>query len=48
MMKPLILIGSSHCKFVLKAAECVVCQFLDVLDMPEIVCKEVLSTKSKV
>ena len=45
-MKPLILIGGGgHCKSVLEAAESAGCQILGVLDMPEEVGKEILSTK---
>lgn len=45
-MKPLILVGGGgHCKSVLEAAESAGYQILGVLDMPENVGKEVLSTK---
>lgn len=46
MMKPLILIGGGgHCKSVIEAAESAGYQILGVLDMPEEVGKEILSTK---
>ncbi|MBO6255794.1 MAG: acetyltransferase [Bacteroidaceae bacterium] len=46
MTKPLILIGGGgHCKSVLEAAESDGYQILGVLDMPENVGKDVLSTK---
>lgn len=46
MNKPLILVGGGgHCKSVLEAAESAGFQILGVLDMPENVGKEVLSTK---
>lgn len=46
MHKPLILVGGGgHCKSVLEAAESAGYQILGVLDMPENVGKEVLSTK---
>lgn len=46
MNKPLILVGGGgHCKSVLEAAESAGYQILGVLDMPENVGKEVLSTK---
>ena len=46
MNKPLILVGGGgHCKSVLEAAESAGYQILGVLDMPEKVGKEVLSTK---
>lgn len=46
MKKPLILVGGGgHCKSVLEAAESAGYQILGVLDMPENVGKEVLSTK---
>lgn len=45
-MKPLILIGGGgHCKSVIEAAESAGYQILGVLDMPEDVGKEILSTK---
>ena len=45
-MKPLILIGGGgHCKSVIEAAESSGCQIMGVLDMPEYVGKEILSTK---
>lgn len=45
-MKPLILIGGGgHCKSVIDAAESAGYQILGVLDMPEDVGKEILSTK---
>lgn len=45
-MKPLILIGGGgHCKSVIEAAESAGYQILGVLDMPEEVGKEILSTK---
>lgn len=45
MKKPLILVGGGgHCKSVLEAAESAGYQILGVLDMPENVGKEVLST----
>lgn len=45
-MKPLILIGGGgHCKSVIEAAECAGYSILGVLDMPEEVGKEILSTK---
>lgn len=45
-MKPLVLIGGGgHCKSVMEAAESAGYQILGVLDMPEEVGKEVLSTK---
>lgn len=45
-MKSLILIGGGgHCKSVIEAAESVGYQILGVLDMPEEVGKEILSTK---
>ena len=45
-MKPLILIGGGgHCKSVIEAAESVGYSILGVLDMPEDVGKEILSTK---
>lgn len=46
MKKPLILVGGGgHCKSVLEVAESAGYQILGVLDMPENVGKEVLSTK---
>ena len=46
MMKPLILIGGGgHCKSVIEAAESAGYQILGVLDMPEEVGKDILSTK---
>ena len=46
LMKPLILIGGGgHCKSVLDAAESAGYNILGVLDMPEEVGKEILSTK---
>ena len=45
-MKPLILIGGGgHCKSVIEVAESAGYQILGVLDMPEDVGKEILSTK---
>ena len=45
-MKNLILVGGGgHCKSVLEAAESAGCCILGVLDMPELVGKEILSTK---
>ena len=45
-MKPLILIGGGgHCKSVIEAAESAGYQILGVLDMPEEVGKDILSTK---
>lgn len=45
-MKPLILIGGGgHCKSVIEAAESAGYQIMGVLDMPEDVGKEILSTK---
>ena len=45
-MKPLILVGGGgHCKSVIEAAESVGYQILGVLDMPQEVGKEILSTK---
>lgn len=45
-MKPLILIGGGgHCKSVIEAAESAGYQIFGVLDMPENVGKEILSTK---
>lgn len=45
-MKPLILIGGGgHCKSVLEAAESAGYNILGVLDMPEDVAKDILSTK---
>ena len=45
-MKPLILVGGGgHCKSVLEAAESAGYSILGVLDMPEEVGKEILSTK---
>lgn len=45
-MKPLILVGGGgHCKSVIEAAESAGYQILGVLDMPEEVGKEILSTK---
>lgn len=45
-MKPLILLGGGgHCKSVIEAAESAGYQILGVLDMPEEVGKEILSTK---
>ena len=45
-MKPLILIGGGgHCKSVIEAAESAGYSILGVLDMPEDVGKEILSTK---
>lgn len=45
-MKPLILVGGGgHCKSVMEAAESAGYQILGVLDMPEEVGKEILSTK---
>ena len=45
-MKPLILLGGGgHCKSVIEAAESAGYQILGVLDMPEDVGKEILSTK---
>lgn len=45
-MKPLILVGGGgHCKSVLEAAESARYNILGVLDMPEEVGKEILSTK---
>lgn len=45
-MKPLILIGGGgHCKSVIEAAESAGYQILGVLDMPEDVGKDILSTK---
>lgn len=45
-MKPLILVGGGgHCKSVIEAAESAGYKILGVLDMPEEVGKEVLSTK---
>ena len=45
-MKPLILIGGGgHCKSVIEAAESAGYQILGVLDMPEEMGKEILSTK---
>lgn len=45
-MKPLILIGGGgHCKSVLEAAESAGYNILGVLDMPEEIGKEILSTK---
>ena len=45
-MKPLILIGGGgHCKSVIEAAESAGFQILGVLDMPEDVGKDILSTK---
>ena len=46
MQKPLILVGGGgHCKSVLEAAESAGYSILGVLDMPEEVGKEILSTK---
>lgn len=46
MNKPLILIGGGgHCKSVIEAAESAGYQIMGVLDMPEDVGKEILSTK---
>jgi len=46
MQKPLILVGGGgHCKSVVEAAESVGFQILGVLDMPENVGNEILSTK---
>ena len=46
MQKPLILVGGGgHCKSVLEAAESAGYSILGVLDMPEDVGKEILSTK---
>lgn len=46
MNKPLILVGGGgHCKSVIEAAESAGYQILGVLDMPEEVGKEILSTK---
>lgn len=45
-MKPLIFIGGGgHCKSVIEAAESAGYQILGVLDKPEVVGKEILSTK---
>lgn len=45
-MKPLVLIGGGgHCKSVIEAAESAGYQILGVLDMPEEVGKDILSTK---
>ena len=45
-MKPLILVGGGgHCKSVIEAAESAGYSILGVLDMPEEVGKEILSTK---
>ena len=45
-MKPLILIGGGgHCKSVIEAAESAGCSILGVLDMPEHIGKDILSTK---
>ena len=45
-MRPLILIGGGgHCKSVIEAAESAGYSILGVLDMPEEVGKEILSTK---
>ncbi len=45
-MKPLILLGGGgHCKSVIEAAESAGYQIMGVLDMPEDVGKEILSTK---
>jgi len=45
-MKPLILVGGGgHCKSVLEAAESAGYSILGVLDMPEEVGQEILSTK---
>ena len=45
-MKPLVLIGGGgHCKSVIEAAESVGYQIFGVLDMPEDIGKEILSTK---
>lgn len=45
-MKPLVLIGGGgHCKSVIEAAESAGFQILGVLDMPEDVGKDILSTK---
>lgn len=45
-MKPLILIGGGgHCKSVIEAAESAGYEFMGVLDMPEDIGKEILSTK---
>lgn len=45
-MKPLVLVGGGgHCKSVIEVAESAGYQFLGILDMPEDVGKEVLSTK---
>lgn len=45
-MKPLILVGGGgHCKSVIEAAESAGYQILGVLDMPEEVGKQILSTK---
>ena len=46
MKKPLILVGGGgHCKSVIEAAESAGYSILGVLDMPEEVGKEILSTK---
>ena len=46
MMKPLILVGGGgHCKSVIEAAESQGREILGVLDMPEDIGKEILSTK---
>lgn len=46
MIKPLILVGGGgHCKSVIEAAESAGYQILGVLDMPEDVGKDILSTK---
>ena len=46
MKKPLILVGGGgHCKSVIDVAESAGYQIMGVLDMPEVVGKEILSTK---
>lgn len=46
MMKPLILVGGGgHCKSVIEAAESAGYEIMGVLDMPEDIGKEILSTK---